>query len=163
MNRLTRLWMALITSAIVALTVVPIVAITGCGHATLEQGGAYAPATTNVDGSVVITQRPDFEFFVVDEAYQLAYDSINTTFEFERNNRAWLWQISPEIKHSLDKIRPAAQTARVKYAVARAAYLQNPVAANLSTLQTVLEEAKAVAAAAIAAVPANAPAKPVAH
>jgi hypothetical protein len=123
--------------------------MTGCGKATLESGGAYAP----VDANGVAIVRPDLAFFEVDSAYDLAYSAVHAVFKFERDNRALLWKLSPDIKHTLDKARPQAVSANVRYAQARKAYLANPVPANLSTLQTILAEMQSLASAASAAVP----------
>lgn len=105
----------------------------GC-KGTLQSGGAYAPT----DASGQPTQAPDMAFFVADAAYQVAYNTIDAAFTFERNNRATLFKISPQIKHTLDDIRPNLVTANNDYLLAREAYKSNPTPANLSTLQTVL-------------------------
>lgn len=99
----------------------------GCGK-TLEPGGAYAPAG----------QQPDKAFYVADAAYQLGYKTIDAAFNFERDNRQYLWSVSPQIKHKLDEIRPQAVAANAEYLNARATYMKYPVPANLTTLQTVL-------------------------
>jgi hypothetical protein len=107
--------------------------VTGCGTARLEQGGAYAPVDTNG----VATAAPDYAFFAVDSGFDLAYSAVNSIFTFERQNRAVLWKISPEIKHTLDKVRPQAWGYAVQYAQARRAYLANPTPAGLTLLQTI--------------------------
>lgn len=115
----------------------------GCKHPSLELGGAYA-ATNTV---------PDYAFFVADSAFDLAYSTIDAAFKFERDNRALLWKISPDIKHTLDQIRPQASVVTTQYLTVRAAYMANPVPANLTTLQTVLAKMQQLATAATAALP----------
>jgi hypothetical protein len=124
----------------------------GCAT-KLEQGGAYAPITTNADGTVMATAQPDIGLFAADASFDLAVSALDTAFKFERDNRALLWKISPEIKHGMDAIRPKAVEVKLKYAVARSAYLANPIAPSLDTLQQVLAEAKALSAAAQAVLP----------
>lgn len=114
----------------------------GC-KATLQQGGAY-----NLTGSA-----PDMPLFVADTAYQLAYNTIDAVFTTERNNRAFLWSLSPKIKQSLDSIRPQAVAADQDYLKARAAYIANPTPANLSGVQAVLAKIQQLATAAQAALP----------
>ena len=121
----------------------------------LEPGGAYAPVTTNVDGTLTPLSIADVGLFAADSAFDLAVSAMDTVFKIERENRVFLWRQSPEIKHALDSIRPQAVEAKRRYAMARAAYLENPVPANLSTLQTILLEAQALTAAATAALPAT--------
>jgi hypothetical protein len=74
----------------------------------------------------------------VDAAYSLARATINGVFQFERDNRAMLWKISPSIKKTLDGIRPQAVKADAEYHRARAVYMANPVPAGLDQLQTIL-------------------------
>lgn len=132
--------------------------MTGCGTPRLEQGGAYAPVDTNG----VATAAPDYAFFVVDSAYDLAYSAVDSVFTFERQNRAMLWAISPTIKHSLDNLRPQAWGIAVKYAKARAAYMANPVPANLTLLQQLLAEVQQLSATVQALLPQQAATKPAA-
>src|SRR5258707_8090524 len=87
--------------------------ILGCNKSTLEPGGAYAQ--TN--------QVPDLVFFQIDSAFDLAYSAIDAAFLFEFQNRPMLWTISPNIKHTLDSIRPQAVAARDKYLAARTIYI----------------------------------------
>lgn len=115
---------------------------TGC-KATLEEGGAYAP----------VGQAPDKAFYAVDAAYDLAYGAMDGAFKFEQQNRQLLWQISPEIKHALDKVRPQALVVARQYTAARKAYLANPTPSGLSTLQTTLSRLQQLSAAATAALP----------
>jgi len=136
---------------------------TGC-KSTLAPGGAYAPGsfvvTTDPSGASVTNFVPsaaaDKAFFVVDSAYDIAYSAIDAVFTFERENRLALWNLSPDIKHTLDKIRPQAWDANVRYARARQQYISNPVPAGLSTLQSTLAELQNLAASVQAAI---APAK----
>ena len=125
----------------------------GCKSSRLESGGAYAPTVTNaVTGEVTATQAPDIAFYNVDSAYLLAYSTANAAFDFERNNRAMLWKISPQIKRTLDTIRPQAVAANMRYLAARASYLANPVPAGLTQLQTILAEIGSIASAAQVAI-----------
>jgi hypothetical protein len=73
-------------------------------------------------------------------------------FRFERDNRDNLWKLSPDIKHTLDKIRPDAAQAVQTYAAARKAYIANPTPTGLSMLNTILAKVQQVSAAAAAAV-----------
>lgn len=125
----------------------------GCHRGTLEPGGAYAPVTTNEDGTITPTSAPDPEFFHVDMAWDLIESAVNTAFEYERNNRALLWQVSPEIKHTLDRIRPEAVEVRKTYYTARKAYKASPTPAGLTTLGTLLGRLQQVSEAVTAVVP----------
>ena len=123
-------------------------ALIGC-KASLQSGGAYAP--TNSAG--VATVQPDLQFYQVDAAYDLAYSVIDAAFKFERDNRNYLWQLSPTIKHTLDEIRPQAVMANAQYLTARAKYLSNPVPTGLSELQTILAKVQQLTTTASAALP----------
>lgn len=101
----------------------------------LEAGGAYS--ATDVAAAMP-------ELYVADSSFDLAVSGLTTTFNFEQDNRQLLWAITPDIKHSLDRIRIQAGAIKVEYAVARNAYLANPVPANLSTLNTILAKLVAV-------------------
>lgn len=152
-----RLFQAVLLAA--ALIAMPATLQTGCGHATLEQGGAYAPLpVTNIDGTVT-QQGSAYELFVIDQSFQLAHTAVATVFQFERDNRALLWQVSPEIKHSLDRIRPQVVDAETRFAVGRKAYIAAPVPQNLTTLQGILTELQRLSLTAQAVVPANNPSK----
>ena len=122
---------------------------TGCSSTgnKLDPGGAYAPT----NGPVQV--QPDYAFFVVDSAFDLAYSTVNAAFQFEYDNRALLWKASPNIKHALDQIRPKAVDVRNRYIAARTAYMANPVPAGLSQLQSILAEIQSLATAAAAALP----------
>ena len=133
--------------------VVGLTILLGC-KATLESGGAYAPLDTNGVAQV----QPDLQFYQIDAAYDLSYSVIDAAFRFERDNRNYLWQISPEIKHTLDSIRPQAAQANIEYLTARAQYMRTPLPTGLTTLQTILAKIQQIAQAAQAALPAT-PAK----
>lgn len=132
----------------------------GC-QGKLAPGGAYAPTkvviTTDASGAsvtnVVPTEAPDYAFFAVDSSFDFAYAALDAVFTFEQNNRLMLWQISPNIKHSLDQLRPEAATIVRGYVTARASYIANPTPAGLSALQTALSQIQAAAKAAQAAIP----------
>jgi hypothetical protein len=121
--------------------------------AQLEVGGAYAPldvsAHTNEAGQVEIVtnavRAPDFAFFAADSAFDLAESAVQGVFKFELTNRVWLWSVSPQIKHSLDKIRPAVWDAIGKYTTARAAYVANPTPEGLATIQGIAQQLKTIA------------------
>lgn len=118
---------------------------TACQSARLESGGAYAPAG----------QVADMQFYQIDAAYDLAYSSIDGVFKFERDNREALWKLAPNIKHTLDSIRPQAWDANVEYLKARAVYIANPVPANLTPLQTALAKIKQLLITANSVIPKN--------
>lgn len=113
---------------------------TGCQSPKLEQGGAYAPATTNVDGTVTALSAPDMALFVADTAYKIAYDAVDGVLKYEYENRAELSQKIPSLKPALDKIRPQVWKIEQDWAVARTTYMANPTPANLGKLQTILGE-----------------------
>lgn len=121
-----------IRSVLASLVLIATFCLTACGpigcKSTLEEGGAYAP----------VGQAPDKAFFATDAAFDLAYSAVDAAFNFEKANRQLLWQISPDIKHSLDKLRPQALLIAREYTTARKAYLSNPTPAGLTTLQTIL-------------------------
>lgn len=128
----------------------------GCKTGQLETGGAYAPGVEVVaDGrtNVVATAAPDRALFVIDSAFELAYSAVDTAFSLEKTNRQLLWSISPDIKHTLDRIRPQAADAVRTYTRAREQYLQNPTPANLSLLETTLRQLQNLASAAQMALP----------
>lgn len=123
----------------------------GC-KATLEPGGAYAPArvtlSTNADGTLANAVMADKGLYLVDASFDLAYQTAQTVFETERKNRAFLQSLSPDIKKTLDQLRPQVVLAVKKFAVARTAYQQSPTPAGLSSLQTILSELQQISAAA---------------
>src|SRR5512146_615572 len=114
------------------------IALVGCGTTKLEPGGAYAPVDTNG----VATVQADYDFYIVDSAFGLAYDDTQTVLNFERTNRQMLWTSSPNITRSLDVVRGQSKDLKMRYALARVAYEANPVPANLSTLQSCLAKAQ---------------------
>jgi hypothetical protein len=127
----------------------------------LAQGGAYAPgittSSTNSTGGIVLaftpTTAPDYGFFVVDSAFSLAYTTLDTAFTIERDNRAFLWKLDPNIKHTLDSIRPDSVKWKNAYLDARKSYLLTATPAGLSAMQTALTQIQNAAAAAAAAIP----------
>lgn len=122
---------------------------TGC-KSTLEPGGAYSPVTTNVAG--VVINSPDIGLYTADSAFIAAYSILDLAFKFERDNRLMLWKISPDIKHSIDKIRPGAETAVQAYKAARADYLQHPSPQGLDLMNSIILKIQQVASAASAAI-----------
>ena len=114
--------------------------LTGCktGNARLETGGAYAAEGT----------QADLAFYQVDAAYNVAHGILDGVFKFESDNRDQLWRVSPDIKHSLDLIRPAAVLWNGRYLEARAAYKLVPVPANLSPMHTALAKVQQLQASA---------------
>lgn len=116
---------------------------------TLQPGGAYAPV--DAQGNALVA--PDMSLFVVDSAYQLAYQATDTVFTAEKNNRDLLWKVSPNIKHTLDIIRPQAVKANADYLAARAVYLANPTPANLTGLKAILAKVQQLAITAQSALP----------
>lgn len=153
----------LLTSLAVSLTAFVIgfgliFGFSGC-KATLEPGGAYAPAviSTNASGQIVTnaTAAPDMTFYSVDVAFLTAYSTTKAIFDWERDNRVFLWQQVPKLKKALDDIRPTAAKAAQDYAVARQAYKAKPTPAGLSQLQTFLGKMEQLSAAASAVVKNN--------
>lgn len=145
----------LLVLAATALLVTP---LTGCKSNKLEPGGAYAPSTPVVTDGVtnwVATAAPDPIFYSTDVAFDFAYTIVDTAFKFEKDNRQLLWSLSPEIKQTLDKLRPQAAAVVTAYTTARAKYLQNPTPAGLSQLSTLLSQIQNLSAAAQAALPAS--------
>lgn len=120
---------------IAACLVAAAITLPGCKSQRLEPGGAYAP--TNSVGEVVYN---DINLAILDASHKLAYDSLTTMFRFERDNRAALRSISPQIKRSIDKVRVQATEADVRWVMARNLYRQNPTPAGLSSMQTILLE-----------------------
>lgn len=120
-----------------------------CTSNKLQPGGAYAPTNT------VVAVAPDIGFYTVESSFLLAESVVQTAFKFERDNRDMLWKISPDIKHTLDKIRPVSVEAIQRYAAARAVYKANPIPANLSTMQELLQKMQQLAASAQAAIKIN--------
>ena len=142
-----------IAAMLVAIALTVAAVLSGCKSGKLELGGSYRPSTTNAAGQVVDAAAPDYGFFVVDLAFSTAYSAVDAAFTFEKNNRNLLWRVSPEIKHTLDKIRPAAWNVVQRYARARQIYLRKPTPADLSILQALLANIEKLAASAQAALP----------
>jgi len=132
------------TFGILCAASVALVVITGCKTPTLESGGAYNVATTNIITGAV-TSKPDFAFFAVDSAFDLSYKTIDGIFLFEQNNRAALWAISPDIKHGLDRARPVAADIAKRYVNARTAYQLNPSTGQLKTMEGLLSQIQTLA------------------
>lgn len=129
--------------------------LVGC-QSTLAPGGAYAPtvSVTNTAGAVTTTTvlAPDIGFYIADSAFVSAESILDIAFRFEKDNREALWKLSPEIKHTLDSIRPGAQQACISYKSARDAYKKNPTPAGLDLLNTILSKVQSLSSAASAAV-----------
>ena len=115
---------------------------TGCKTARLEVGGPYAPTNS----------APDVALFQVDSAYLLAYNTLDTAFTIERDNRLMLWDLSPDIKKTLDKIRPEAVRVRNDFHTARAAYIKAPTSAGMTVLEQILASVQKLASAAQAVI-----------
>lgn len=115
---------------------------TACNKSTLAPGGAY-----------VVNNQPDMAFFVADAAYQIAYNTVDAGFTFEQKNRAYLWSISPNIKQSLDKIRPDAVKFNQDYLKARAVYMSNPTPAGLTGIQQILGKMQQLVSVVVSVMP----------
>jgi xanthosine utilization system XapX-like protein len=120
----------------------------GCST-KLESGGVYAPVTTNSSG--VVTTNADMAFYAVEKTFWTTYQVLDAAFAAERDNRALYWSISPDIKHSLDKLRPQAWDVVTRYIAARRAYEAAPSTGNLTTLQGILDEVTKLSVSASAA------------
>ena len=116
-----------------------------CNPARLESGGAYAPPG----------QVADLQFYQVDLAFDLARTGVHGVLKFERDNRNALWALSPEIKHTLDRIRPDVVKAESDYFKARATYLSNPVPAGLDPLRTASAKMRQLSATTATVIPAS--------
>lgn len=106
----------------------------GCAS-KLEPGGVYAP--TNSAGVVVYN---DQALALADASYQFTYETVQSVFKFERDNRDVIWAVSHDVKHGLDKARPVAVDINRRWAAARNAYKKNPTPEGISTLQSILSE-----------------------
>jgi hypothetical protein len=102
----------------------------GCGKATLEAGGAYAPTNSAV--------APDLALYQIDLAFDLADSATRELMKFERDNRALLWKVDPNIKKTFDQWRPKIVVAEQEFALARMGYLANPVPSGLDQMGTIL-------------------------
>lgn len=107
----------------------------GCKSPHLETGGLYAP--TNAAGQVVYN---DLGLALADGSYKLAYETVSAIFKFERDNRAAIWALSPQVKKTLDKARTEAVDIDRRWAEARKLYKAKPTPAGLSAIQGVLLE-----------------------
>ena len=123
--------------------------LASCASHRLESGGAYAPVGEYGTNTVA----PDIGFFAVDSAYRIAYSSVDAIFQLEKDNRATLWKLNPEIKHTLDRIRPQAVEANRQYIVARKVYISKPTPANLDIMSAVLAKIQQLTATATAVIP----------
>ena len=132
------------------LLIIAVVVLAGCASKKLETGGAYAP-TDAVTGMPI--SNPDLPFFLTDSAYRIAYSTVDAVFMFERDNRLMLWKLNPEIKRTLDKIRPQAVSANIEYLKGRAAYMANPTPPNLDILKQVLAKVQQLTQTALAVLP----------
>jgi hypothetical protein len=124
-----------------------------CNQARLEPGGFYAPGATNSAGVFVPNTQPDLVFYQVDAAYDFASYTMIAAFSFEKENRAALWKINPNIKHTLDQLRPQFVEYARQYLKARDAYKSMPVPANLTVMQQVLAKVQQLAAVANTVIP----------
>jgi hypothetical protein len=117
----------------------------GC-KTKLEPGGAYAPT----NGPVAVA--PDMGLYMADAAFDVAYRATDLVFKNEYDNRDFYWKVSPQIKKTLDAIRPNAVRARNEYAMARSAYMAGPSAAGLASMQAALTKMQQIQAATQAAI-----------
>lgn len=125
----------------------------GC-QKTLAPGGAYNQYQTNATTGAV-SSVPDKAFYASDSAFWAAYSALDTIFNIERDNRDLLWSVSPDIKHSLDSIRPTASQVLQGYLKARAKYIQTPTPEGLTGIEAILAELQRVVSAAQVALPSN--------
>ena len=125
----------ILEAVLVMAMLIATLALPACKTARLEPGGVYAP--TNELGQVVYA---DTGLALADASYQLAYDTVSAVLKFERDNRATIWALSPEVKKALDKVREQGNALNLRWAEARYLYKQNPTPAGLTALQTILAE-----------------------
>ncbi len=121
MNKITRKLLAAVACLGLAGA---LLATPGCTSDRLAGGGVYTTASTNADGT--ITATADIALYRVDATFKMAVSSMDTAFNYERDNRAALWSISHDIKHTFDLIRPKAVDAKKRYAAFRAVYVALP-------------------------------------
>jgi len=105
----------------------------------LEPGGAYAPVISGVTNY-------DALLFLADSTYDLSYNTVLTVCAIEKKNRAVLRQQFPTLKGELDHIRDQVWEIDGRWALARRAYLANPVPENLDTLNRIVSELQRAAA-----------------
>jgi hypothetical protein len=140
-------------AALLIVTAISLAAFTACKTPKLAAGGAYtSPITNTVGTNIVITSQSDLALYTADASFDLAYTTINSVFLIERNNRDYFWKLSPQIKRTVDKIRPIAQQVVNDYSAARTAYLANTTPAGLSGIQAILAKLQQLVFAATAAV-----------
>jgi hypothetical protein len=75
---------------------------------------------------------------IADNLYKVAFTSLDLLFNIERDNRAALWALNPNIKRGLDKVRDDAWEINKQWAEARVLYKANPTPEGLTKLQTIL-------------------------
>ena len=135
------------------LTLALCLGFTACNKSSLAPGGAYTTSVTNVVGTnIVVTTTSDIGLYDADLSFQLAYKTLDAAFSIEMNNRAYLWNISPNIKHTLDQVRVQAQAAVGDYVKARAAYIANPTPTGLTGILAVVAKVQQLLFAANAAI-----------
>ena len=126
---------------VIAAALMAVLLITACKTPKLAPGGAYTGSVTNIVGTnLVITATSDLALYSADSSFALAYKTLDAIFLTERNNRDYFWKVSPQIKHTLDKVRVQAQKVVSDYAAARTAYIANPTPAGLTGVQSVLAQ-----------------------
>lgn len=149
MNKLRYFRHAIAFLSAVCLTVALFV---GCGKSSLAPGGAYSFAQTNGMGSnAVVSIRADLQLYQADVTFQTAYKAAVTICDFELKNRTYLWNISPSIKHTIDRIRPQIWEATKAYTSARDAYILNPTPVGLAGVDAVIAKIQQLLVAATAA------------
>lgn len=117
-------------------------ALVGCAT-NLEKGGAYNQ----------VAQAPDQAFYAIDATFDLTVGTFTYLSDLERNNRLMFWNLSHDIKLTLDRLRPQAKVIALQYAIGRKAYLKFPTAEGITTLQTTLGRMQQLSTAAQAVVP----------
>lgn len=141
------------TSLLAILTLAVLTTFTACKTPKLAPGGAYTTSVTNTVGTnIVVTTTGDLALYTADASFDLAYKTMDAAFKIERDNRDYFWKLSPQIKHTMDRLRVIAQQAVNDYAAARTAYLANPTPAGLTGVQAVLAQIQQLVYAATAAV-----------
>jgi len=149
MKLLRKLFLPVMALLSISLVLTVPIALSGC-KSTLEPGGAYAPVTVS---NGITNAAPDMPLFLADSAYRLAFTSLDAVFTTEKVNREFLWKVSPDIKHALDKIRPDATKANADYLLARSVYIASPTPENLTGVHNFLAKIQQLATAAQAALP----------
>ncbi len=106
-----------------------------------------------MDAQGAALAQPDMALFTADSAFKLAYTGIDLVFAFERDNRAMLKALSPDIKATIDIVRPQAVACRNAYAKARTTYIANPTPAGLDRLNSVISKIQQLTLTAQAVLP----------